>query len=66
MIKDQTIQKSSSTQDALIKEIQDLEKGFRELSDLTHKKYSEIINHESVISKLTVEKLRLIRNILPR
>ncbi|AJU88453.1 AHL_G0008260.mRNA.1.CDS.1 [Saccharomyces cerevisiae] len=50
--------KSSSTQDALIKEIQDLEKGFRELSDLTHKKYSEIINHESVISKLTVEKTK--------
>ncbi|CAI4057588.1 E3 ubiquitin-protein ligase BRE1 SKDI_04G1710 [Saccharomyces kudriavzevii IFO 1802] len=49
---------SLQTQDALIKEIQDLEKGFRELSDLTHRKYSEIINHESVISKLTVEKTK--------
>ncbi|CAI1901624.1 hypothetical protein SEUBUCD646_0D01720 [Saccharomyces eubayanus] len=46
------------TQDALMKEIQDLEKGFRELSNLTHKKYSEVINHESVISKLTVEKTK--------
>ncbi|CAI4037831.1 hypothetical protein SMKI_04G1650 [Saccharomyces mikatae IFO 1815] len=50
--------KTLPTQDALINEIQDLEKGFRELSDLTHKKYSEIINHESVISKLTVEKTK--------
>ncbi|EJS44375.1 bre1p [Saccharomyces arboricola H-6] len=49
---------SVQTQDALMKEIQDLEKGFRELSNLTHKKYSEIINHDSVISKLTVEKTK--------
>lgn len=49
---------SVQTQDALMKEIQDLEKGFRELSNLTHKKYSEVINHESVISKLTVEKTK--------
>lgn len=49
---------SLQTQDALMKEIQDLEKGFRELSNLTHKKYSEVINHESVISKLTVEKTK--------
>lgn len=48
----------SNDQDALMKELQDLEKAFKELSSLSHKKYSEYMNHESIISKLTVEKTK--------
>ncbi|KAH7596524.1 Zinc finger RING-type profile [Nakaseomyces glabratus] len=48
----------SPSSDALLKEIQDLESAFKELSSLTHKKYSEYLNHESVISKLTIEKTK--------
>ncbi|CDH10928.1 related to E3 ubiquitin-protein ligase BRE1 [Zygosaccharomyces bailii ISA1307] len=48
----------SRTQDALLKELQDLEQAFKELSSLTHKKYSEYMNQESIISKLTVEKTK--------
>ncbi|GCE98712.1 E3 ubiquitin-protein ligase bre1 [Zygosaccharomyces mellis] len=46
------------TQDALLKELQDLEQAFKNLSSITHKKYSEYINQESVISKLSVEKTK--------
>ncbi|KAL3229561.1 E3 ubiquitin-protein ligase BRE1 [Nakaseomyces bracarensis] len=45
-------------QDALMKEIGDLESGFKELSNLVHTKYTEYLNHESVISKLTIEKTK--------
>lgn len=48
----------SNDQNALMKELQDLEKAFKELSSLSHKKYSEYMNHESIISKLTVEKTK--------
>ena len=48
----------SRPQDALLKELQDLEQAFKELSSLTHKKYSEYMNQESIISKLTVEKTK--------
>lgn len=44
--------------DALMKEIRDLESGFKDLSNLVHTKYSEYLNHESVISKLTIEKTK--------
>ncbi|AMD19940.1 HCL211Wp [Eremothecium sinecaudum] len=46
------------SQDALMKELQDLEKAFKELSNFSNKKYSEYINQESIISKLTVEKTK--------
>ncbi|EDO18713.1 hypothetical protein Kpol_1055p70, partial [Vanderwaltozyma polyspora DSM 70294] len=49
---------SHTSQDALMKELQDLESAFKELSNLTNKKYSEYLNNESVISKLTVEKTK--------
>lgn len=49
---------SSQIQDALLKELQDLEQAFKDLSSLTHKKYSEYINQESIISKLSVEKTK--------
>lgn len=45
-------------QDALMKELQDLEIAFKELSNITHKKYSEYLNQESVISKFSVEKTK--------
>lgn len=45
-------------QDALMKELQELEIAFKELTSLTHKKYSELVNQESLISKLTVEKTK--------
>lgn len=48
----------SHPQDALVKELQDLEIAFKELSGLTHKKYSELVNQESLMSKLTVEKTK--------
>ncbi|GAV47539.1 hypothetical protein ZYGR_0H03850 [Zygosaccharomyces rouxii] len=49
---------TSQNQDALLKELQDLEQAFKDLSGITHKKYSEYINQESVISKLSVEKTK--------
>lgn len=55
-------QRSNNTefpaQDVLTRELQELEKGFKELSTLLHKKYSEYLSTESVISKLTVEKTK--------
>lgn len=45
-------------QDALMKEIRDLESGFKELSNLMHTKYSEYLNYDGVISKLTIEKTK--------
>ncbi|CCK70190.1 E3 ubiquitin-protein ligase BRE1 KNAG_0D04450 [Huiozyma naganishii CBS 8797] len=46
------------SQDLLMKEIQDMEKAFKSLNELNSKKYNDLINHESVISKLTVEKTK--------
>lgn len=46
------------TQDVLMKELQDLEKAFKELSQYSNKKYLEYINQESIMSKLTVEKTK--------
>lgn len=48
----------SQPQDALMKELQDLEIAFKELTNFTHKKYSELVNQESLTSKLTVEKTK--------
>ncbi|SCU98477.1 LADA_0H13278g1_1 [Lachancea dasiensis] len=44
------------SKDALTKELQDLERAFRELSQFAHKKYSEHLTQENIVSKLTVEK----------
>ena len=49
---------TATSSESLLKEIQDMEKGFKELSSLVNKKYSEYLNHESVISKLSVEKTK--------
>ncbi|AET38743.1 E3 ubiquitin-protein ligase BRE1 Ecym_3250 [Eremothecium cymbalariae DBVPG len=46
------------SKDALMKELQDLEKAFKELSQYSNKKYSKYINHDSLMSKLTVEKTK--------
>lgn len=56
----ETIEKSplETTSDALLKEIRDLELAFKDLSNLTHKKYSDYLNHESIVYKLTVEKTK--------
>ncbi|QEU62209.1 Bre1 [Kluyveromyces lactis] len=48
----------NTSQDALMKELQDLEKAFREVSHLSNKKYAAYMNQESVLSKLTVEKTK--------
>ncbi|CCF59363.1 hypothetical protein KAFR_0G03310 [Kazachstania africana CBS 2517] len=45
-------------QDALLREIYEMEKGIKELTQLNNKKYAELINYESVISKLTIEKTK--------
>ncbi|SCU97523.1 LAFA_0G11848g1_1 [Lachancea sp. 'fantastica'] len=46
------------SKDALTKELQDLERAYRELSKLAHKKYSDQLAQESVLAKLTVEKTK--------
>lgn len=48
----------SQSQDVLMKELQELESAFKELSLITHKKYSDYINQESIMTKLTVEKTK--------
>ncbi|CDO92150.1 unnamed protein product [Kluyveromyces dobzhanskii CBS 2104] len=48
----------NASQDALMKELQDLEKAFKEVSHLSHKKYAAFLNQESVLNKLTVEKTK--------
>lgn len=48
----------AQSQDALLKELQELELAFKELSHITHKKFQEYINQESILSKLTVEKAK--------
>lgn len=48
----------STSQDALMKELQDLEKAFKEVSRISNKKYATYLNQESVLSKLTVEKTK--------
>lgn len=45
-------------QDALLKELQDMEVAFKELTNITHKKYSDHMNQESIMAKLTVEKTK--------
>ncbi|KAM3163898.1 E3 ubiquitin protein ligase [Lachancea thermotolerans] len=47
-----------TTNDAVMKELQDLERAFKELTQLAHKKYSDHISQESIVSKLTVEKTK--------
>ncbi|QLQ80836.1 hypothetical protein HG537_0E01910 [Torulaspora globosa] len=55
---DSRLSSEPQPQDALMKELQDMEVAFKELTNITHKKYSEHLNQESVISKLTVEKTK--------
>ncbi|AGO12427.1 AaceriAER074Wp [[Ashbya] aceris (nom. inval.)] len=50
--------KTEPARDAVMKELQDLEKAFKELSQYSNKKYSEYVNQESLMSKLTVEKTK--------
>ncbi|CCE61885.1 hypothetical protein TPHA_0B02130 [Tetrapisispora phaffii CBS 4417] len=55
------IRNSNSTglpQDALLNELQDLETAFKEISNTINIKYTEYLNTENVISKLTVEKTK--------
>lgn len=47
---------SSSNEQLLIKEIKDMEIAFKKLTALNNKKYMTLLNHESIISKLTIEK----------
>ncbi|GMM53783.1 E3 ubiquitin-protein ligase [Maudiozyma humilis] len=49
---------ASNSEDALLKEIQDMETAFKELSKINAKKYPELLNQESVISKLKIEKTK--------
>lgn len=49
---------TDQSQDLLMKELQDMEKAFKSISELNSKKYIELINSESLISKLTVEKTK--------
>ncbi|CCH58424.1 hypothetical protein TBLA_0A06330 [Henningerozyma blattae CBS 6284] len=60
LLQSQSNQPSHATtgDDALKKELQDLEEAFKELSNLTNKKYSHLLNHESIITKLNVEKTK--------
>lgn len=46
------------TNDAVLKELRDLERAFKEITQYAHKKYSDHISQESVIAKLTVEKTK--------
>lgn len=54
----ETRDSSNQSQDALMKELQDLEKGFKELSQTSNKKYMDYMNQESIITKLNVEKTK--------
>ncbi|CUS20242.1 LAQU0S01e02212g1_1 [Lachancea quebecensis] len=47
-----------ATNDAVMKELQDLERAFKELTQFAHKKYSDHISQESIVAKLTVEKTK--------
>lgn len=49
---------SSNDHDVVLKELQGLEKAFKEISQLANKKYGEYLNQESIISKLTIEKTK--------
>lgn len=48
----------SSGEEVLIKEIKNMEIAFKSLTELNNKKYSNLMNSESVISKLTIEKTK--------
>ncbi|SCV04715.1 LANO_0G11914g1_1 [Lachancea nothofagi CBS 11611] len=47
-----------TSKDALTKELQDLEHAFKDLTQLAHKKYSDQLAQESILTKLTVEKTK--------
>lgn len=47
---------NNSSEQLLIKEIKDMEIAFKKLTALNNKKYMKLLNHESIISKLTIEK----------
>ena len=49
---------TATSEDALLKEIQDMETAFKELSKINAKKYPELLNQESIISKLKIEKTK--------
>ena len=51
-------QAEQQSQDVLLKELQDMEKAFKELTQLNNKKYSELVNQESVVSKFKIEKTK--------
>ena len=51
-------QAEQQSQDVLLKELQDMEKAFKELTQLNNKKYSELVNHESIVSKFKIEKTK--------
>ncbi|CAL9737905.1 E3 ubiquitin-protein ligase Bre1p [Monosporozyma servazzii] len=48
----------SPGEEVLIKEIKDMEIAFKSLTELNNKKYSDLLNSESVISKLAIEKTK--------
>ncbi|KAG0670880.1 E3 ubiquitin-protein ligase bre1 [Maudiozyma exigua] len=48
----------SNSENLLLKELQEMESAFKELTQIKNKKYSELINQESLIAKLKVEKTK--------
>lgn len=47
-----------SSEDLLLNEMQGMEKAFKDLTEINNKKYSDLINQESIISKLKIEKTK--------
>ncbi|CAD1779355.1 similar to Saccharomyces cerevisiae YDL074C BRE1 E3 ubiquitin ligase [Maudiozyma barnettii] len=48
----------STSENILLKELQDMELAFKELTQINNKKYADLINEESMIAKLKVEKTK--------
>ncbi|SMN18704.1 similar to Saccharomyces cerevisiae YDL074C BRE1 E3 ubiquitin ligase [Maudiozyma saulgeensis] len=48
----------TTSENLLLKELQDMEIAFKELTQINNKKYSDLINQESMIAKLKVEKTK--------
>lgn len=48
----------SPGEEVLIKEIKDMEVAFKSLTELNNKKYADLLNSESIISKLAIEKTK--------
>ena len=48
----------SNAENLLLKELQEMESAFKELTQINNKKYTELINQESLIAKLKVEKTK--------